>query len=248
MSATVGTYQNDRPSLYNQGLFEQSSVQKHPIGTRRPLEDGRVFVYAKAGSSNLAAGKLCVAPTIVLNHVNQTIGQNASVGDKVVYVNLGATALTKNQYKDGFLVIHDANGEGHQYKIRGHNAADASATDVPIYLYDAIRSALVADTSEYSLIKHPYDGVVISATDQADLAVGVPPIDVTAGYYFWIQTWGPCPCLADEALSVGRALTIGTGTAGALEVLDAVGEQQVAIANQAGVDTEYRQVFLTIQP
>jgi len=244
---TVGNFQNDRPSLYNQGLFEESSTAKHPIGTRRPLEDGRVFVYAKAGSGALSAGKLCVAPTIVANHVNQSIGAAAAVGDKTVYVDLGATAMTKNQYAEGYLIINDAAGEGHLYKIRANDAGDASASSVKVELYDAIRDALTT-SSEYTLMKHPYDSVVVSATDQADTPVGVPPIDVTAGHYFWIQTWGCHPLLADETLAIGKALTIGSSTAGSAEVVDAVAEPLVGYAIQAGVDTEYRMVFLTIQP
>ena len=246
MTATVGTYQDDRPSLYNQGLFEESSTQKHPIGTRRPLEDGRVFVYAKNGSAALAAGKLCVAATVVANHVNISVAAAAAIGDKTVTVTLGATAATADQYKDGFMVVNDATGEGHQYKIRGHAAADASGS-LEVNLYDGIRVALTT-SSEVSLLKHPYDSVVISATDQADLAVGIPPIAVTADYYFWIQTWGPCPALADETLTIGKLITIGTGVAGAVELYDAAAEQIVGVACQAGVDTEYRQVFLKIQP
>jgi len=246
MPFTLGTYQDDRPSLYNQGLFEQSMTAKHSIGTRRPLEDGRVFVYAKAGTANLNAGQLCVASSIVDDHVDINIKKAASVGDKAVTVTLGNTSVSLNQYKGGFLIINNSDGKGYQYKIRDHAAADASG-DLEIKLYDAIKVALTT-SSKACLIKHPYDSVVISATDQLDLATGVPPVNVTAGYYFWLQTWGPCSCLADETLAIGNTLTIGTGTAGAVEVKDAISEQRVAIANQAGVDGEYRQIFLTIQP
>ena len=100
--------------------------------------------------------------------------------------------------------------------------------------------ALVGDTSEASLDKSPYDDVVVSATDQGDLAVGIPNVSVTAAYYGWVQTKGPCAALADETLAIGSMLTIGTGVAGALEVKDGVGEQAVAVASVAGVDTEYR--------
>ena len=248
MTATVGTFQEAPNQLFNQSLFEESSTQKHKIGTVRRLSDGRTFVYAKNGSSALSAGKLCVAATIVANHVNQVVGDDAAIGDRVVKVDLGATALTANQYQDGYLIINDATGEGHTYKVRGHAAANASDTSVPIYLYDGLLVALTADTSEYSLMKHPYDSVVVSVTDQADMPVGIPPIAVTADYYFWIQTWGCCSALADETLAVGRALTTGTGVAGALEVVDSVGEPLVGDAIQAGVNTEYRMVFLTIQP
>ena len=38
-----GDFVEERPSLYVQGLFEQSSTKKHRLGTIRALEDGRVF-------------------------------------------------------------------------------------------------------------------------------------------------------------------------------------------------------------
>ena len=244
----LGTYQETTPQLFNQGLFEESSTQKHKLGTARRLEDGRTFVYSRAGAVALASGKLCVAATLAANHVNQSVGDAAAIGDRVVKVDLGATALTEDQYKEGFLSINDATGEAHQYKVSGHAAADASATSVSINLYDSVMVALVADTSEYSLLKHPYDGAVISVTDQADMPIGIPQIAVTANYYFWMQTWGACPAFADETLTVGKALTTGTGVAGTVEVVDAVAEPLVGYAIQAGVDTEYRQIFLKIQP
>ena len=49
-----------------------------------------------------------------------------------------------------------------------------------------------------------------------------------------------------EAAAAGNALTIGSSTAGSVEVLDAISEQQIGVAVAALVDTEYRVTKLTI--
>ena len=253
----MGIYQMDHPGVFAQGLFEAVATAKHEVGTVRRLNDGRTYVYAKNGSASvaLAAGKLCVAATVVANHVNQVVGDAAAIGDTTISVDIGATALTENQYAGGYLAVNDATGEGHMYKVGGHPAADASDTSISIAILDEVRVALVADTSEYSLHRHPYDSVAISATDQADMPVGIPPFEIPASYYFWLQTGGPINALADATIAVGKSLTIGTGTAGAVQAIvlteatpNTGGDQPViGVALQAGVDTEYRMIDLTIK-
>ena len=51
-----GGYAETPNTFWRQGLFEESSTQKHRIGAVRALDDGRVFAYAKAGAT-LAAGE-----------------------------------------------------------------------------------------------------------------------------------------------------------------------------------------------
>ncbi len=215
------------------------------LGTLVQTPDGRKFRYARAGASNLAAGKLVVAATQVADHTDLSVAA-AAIGDTQVTVTLGSTGVTADQYANGFLIVNDGTAEGTIYTIASHPAADASAT-VVVNLSQPLAAALAASgTSQVSLVKNTYADVVISATDQADLAVGVPPVAVTAGYYFFCATGGDAAVLGDEAVTAGLAVTIGTGVAGAVEALDAAGEQQLGIAKQALVDTEYQTVFLTL--
>jgi len=222
---------------------ETGADQLHPLGTIGFTLDNRKYVYGKAGATELAPGKLVVTADAVANHTNRGVAA-AAAGATQVTVTLGATAATANQYAEGFLVINDAAGEGIAYKIASHPAADASAT-LTVTLEDALQVALTT-ASEVSLVYNTYDNVVISATDQADMAVGVPNVTVTGGYYAWFQVAGRCAVLADEAVNRGLALTIGSSTAGAEEALDGAGEPQIGVAVDALVDTEYRAVELTI--
>lgn len=226
-----------------QDVYEEDVIKRGMLGMVRRV-GGRTFVYAKAGGTALGIGMLGVQPTPVANHQNVAAFVAVVVGANTVTVTLGATLASLNQYEDGYLVISDAAGEGTAYKIRRNPAADSSAT-LELSLYDKVHTALTTN-SECCLIPNPYNGLVISVTDQADVPGGVPIIGVTAAYYFWCQTGGICPVLADENVAQGLALTIGTSVAGAVEAADGAGEPVIGSAYIALVDTEYRPAYLTI--
>lgn len=221
------------------GIYEQKSTMPEGLylGHELKFTDGRVFRLCKNGAANLASGKLVIRPDDVANHLSMT-PTAAAIGLKKVTVTLGATAATANQYKDGYLKLET----GTQYKVKSHPAADASAT-LELTLYDGLWEA-IAGTETCDLVANIYTGTVISATDQADLPLGVPMIDVTAAYYYWLQTRGPAMALMDENAGRGDTMTIGTSVAGALEVQDLIAEPIVGHMIQAGVDTEFSQIFL----
>lgn len=236
-------YWENRCAPIPQGIYEESSTSKGQLGTVRRV-GGRTFVYAKAGAAALGIGMVSVHPTPAANHQNVAVAVAAAVDADNVTVTLGATAATLNQYEDGYLVVSDATGEGTAYKIRSNPAADASAS-LKLTLYDRVHTALTT-SSECCLIPNPYNGTVIAVTDQADGCAGVPIIGITANYYYWSQTGGICPVLADENVTQGSLLTFGTSVAGAVEAQDAAGEHILGYAYIALVDTEYRPAFLTI--
>lgn len=207
---------------------------------------GKIFRYAKAGGTALSRGKLVVAPTVVANHVNLSFQTAPAVGDTTVLVTLGATAATADQYAGGQFVVQDGTGEGRSYRIQGNKAADSAGT-CTVYLDEAIDTAGALSEANVDLIANDYNGVVISAADQADRALGVPVVAIAASSYGWIQTGGYAAVLADEAVNPGIAVTIGSSTVGAVEALDGAGEQEVGIVGPTAlVDTEYKSVFLTL--
>lgn len=226
-----------------QDIFEEDATKRGMLGMVRRV-GGRTFVYSKAGGTALGIGMLAVQPTPVANHQNAAAYAAVVVGANTVTVTLGATLATLNQYEDGYLVISDVDGQGTAYKIRRNPAADSGAT-LELSLYDNVHTALTT-SSECCLIPNPYNGLVIAVTDQADVPGGVPIIGVTADYYFWCQTGGICPVLADEAVAQGLLLTTGSSVAGAVEAQDGAGEPIIGSAYIALVDTEYRPAYLTI--
>lgn len=239
----MGTFLTGSAALVANDPYTTTTTKEHELGRFGQTADGRGYRYARAGAVALDPGKLAVAATVVANHVNLACAA-AAVGANTVTVTLGATAVSENDYADGWLCINDVDGEGIAYRITGHPAANASATLV-VTLAQPIQVALTAN-SEASLHRNRFDDVVISVTDQADTPVGIPNVSVAIDRYFWLQTKGECAALADETLAAGVALTTGTGVAGAVEALDAAGEPEIGTAIQAGVDTEYRLISLSL--
>jgi hypothetical protein len=231
-----------RLSLTNQDARKLSSTRLHQIGSIAETADGRVYRYSRAAAVALDAGKLNINADLIANHTNCAVAAAVAVGATEVTATLGATAATLDQYRDGLLVVNDATGEGINYLINGNMAADSAGT-IRVTLDEPIAVALTT-SSEVTLKYNTYDNVIISIADQADQPVGVNNIAVTASYYCWLQTRGECAVLADEAVTKGAILTIGSSTVGAVEAVDAVAEPVVGVASEALVDTEYRSAFL----
>lgn len=230
--------------LFEHDIHTIDVAPQHAPGTLGLTVDGRAYRYSVAGGVDLSPGKIVVAPTIVANHENNTVAVAAAVGATSVTVTLGATATTLNYYADGYMVVNDVDGEGIAYKISGH-PANAGSASLVVTLSESIRVALTT-SSQVTLLSNPWKNVLISIADQADMCVGVPNVAITAAYGGWVQTKGVCSALADETLTIGQALTTGSSTVGAFELADLIGEPTYAIAIQAGVDTEYRAVYLMI--
>ena len=220
------------------------------LGQPKRLDDGRSFRLAKAGAVALAAGKLVGSPLDFTEREN-TITVAAAIGaTQVTYTAVGT--LVANQFADGFLVVADHTGKGLQYKIASHPAIAAAATGI-ITLADPIVTALDL-TSDVILLPSLFTGLILNP-DVVLKTVGVPPIPVTALYYFWVQTWGTAPILCGDSL--GNAATerviypaTSTGevlaTAGGIAGTEPVG---VMIADSSDVvDTEYFPFFLQLFP
>ena len=233
-----------------QGIYEENSVQQYPLGFRVPLSDGRVFHYAENASSTLAPGKLIGSPLTFGERENTITVAAPQFATQVTYTAAGT--ITSNQYQDGFLCVADGAGEGMQYKIKSHPAIASAATGI-ITLYDGIITALDT-TSDVILIPSLYKDVLLNP-DVVLKTLGVPPIPVTADYFFWTQTWGQAMVLCGDSL--GNAATErwcvpagATGeflsTAGGVPGTETIGYQ---IGDSSDVvDTEYFPIYLTIAP
>lgn len=233
-----------RQSLVAIDVFETSATKQHILGTKYEDENGDIWRYVKAGASALDPGKLVVNADSDADGTNITVARTYTAGADSIVVDF-AGAVAADAFADGTLTVSDATGEGVLVHVNG-NTSTSGAAEATISLKEPIPVALTIDVSEVTLQKSPWDSVVISATDQADMPVGVPQVSIAASEYGWVKTRGSVAVWADEAVTKGLALTIGTGTAGQVEALDAAGEFQIGIAQMALVDTEYRQAFLTI--
>lgn len=232
-------------SLVAINTFETNSTKQHRLGFKYEDEFNHIWRYVKAGASALDPGKLVVNADSDTDGTNITVARTYTANQTTQIVVDAGGAVAADAFADGSFTVSDATGEGVSIPIVG-NTATSGAAEMTVSLARPVPVALTIDVSEVTLQKSPWDSVVISATDQADMPVGVPQVSIAASEYGWVKTRGTVAVWADEAVTKGQALTIGTGTAGQVEAQDAAGEPQIGIAQMALVDTEYRQAFLTI--
>lgn len=234
------------PASFSGNIRSNSDVQLHDLGAKVVANDGREWRYCKAGGSALVAGKVYDAPAIVANHTNISVASAAAVGATQVTVTLGATAATANQYAGGVMVVNDVDGEGNTYTIKSHPAASGGASLV-LTLEDE-EPILVALTtnSQVTLVANQYNGVVIHATTEASVPVGVATYPITASYFGWIQTRGVVSCLCNATTTLGDSVAASdTTNAGGYEVGDGI-LPVIGYAVAAGVATEYNPIFLEL--
>jgi hypothetical protein len=229
---------------FAQPLFTQSAKQMEDLDTIRVESDGRTYAYALAGASALAVGKLTQTAVASDNAHNEALSasQSAAIGAMTLTMTFGG-AITASFFKDGYLWVNDATGEGNMYRVADHPAGTA---DVVVSLKEPIRVALVASTSEVSLIQNRQALVVIAPTTLTGSPIGVPPIAVTAGYYFWNQVKGPAAMLTAGTAVIGNMVCPLT-TAGAIApcaTTDVIGS--VGTVLRVNATTEYSLVNLAI--
>jgi len=243
---TIGPYQ---------GIFETSTTQKHKLGEKLQLYDGRVFYYAKA-SEALSKSKLATFKSTI--NAEDTVTVAHAIGVNKVKVT-AAAAISANQFAEGYLVVDEGTGAGDVYKIKGHPAISSGSVG-EIELYDGLRTAWATADTDVILYQNPFSEIQEANTDGIELPAGVPLVDVSANEYFWLQTWGWAAVLIDGTagalgnLETERLLTI-SGTAGAVDVYTATGRGAGSpIVGQALMDAadyedaKYQLILLQIMP
>lgn len=243
-------------ALVANGTFQSSTnaALATLVGTKWDLSDGREVMLVKAASgTTVAAGKLYQDAAIVANHQNiavtayQAYSANGNVPAKVT-VTLGATAATANQYAGGFVVVNDANGEGQTLRIASHPAADSSGS-LAITLEEGGTTALTT-SSEVCLIPPHGKDIIIMPTTVTGAAAGVGLYTIAAEAYGFVVTKGITSGLAQGAIVVGTPISPSTSVAGAFAqtpyATNLVTGAILGYANQAGVDTEYRSVYVNL--
>lgn len=205
---------------FSQGIFQQSSSKKEELGRLR-VEDEKMYRYARAGATALGAGVFTVGEAIAAAHQNEAILAAEAIGTKTLTVTVTAgTAIDENELQGGEFLINDATGEGHTYVIESNTAITTATTEVNLTLKRGLKVALDT-TSEFTLIRNPMWGAIVSTTLTLPL-IGVTPIAVTADYYFWAQRVGNCSVLNDSTTMVtGQNIEQGAGTSGGMTLATA---------------------------
>ena len=244
MGASSNMYKEDKVGLGiikpAQGIYSVSVNQMAEIGHKIIVGD-RVFRYSYSGGDALVAGTLVKSAQLPAE-VNKSITA-ASAGGYEVTV---ATSAAQLYLAGGYMVTNAttaAHGAGQCYRIKSSKANGTVTTSTDLVLYDPLETAVTA-TTKVEVYGSPYYDLDISAT-VTDQISGVPPIPVTANYYFWLQTWGPASVLVGDTTAAGDLLVPHT-TDGSVCPASVFTSNIVGFALTAGTVGEYNGAFLRI--
>jgi hypothetical protein len=236
-----------RINAWAQGLYDVSSTKLHTLGAIRETEDGRRFRYGKAGAT-MVAGGATQAAAATANHVaqQQTSGAANAAGATSVTVYVGATAVTANQYDDGYLVVYRAGSgtAGLYYPIASHTTSSAGSETITVTLKEPLKLATYTD-DYFSLFCNPWSAVAVG-TEVAVFPTGMAMYAASSGQYLWFQTGGFCTQKGGDTAAVGMMMTTGTTDYTTLAMAAYTSPQIGAIYSTAAVSGYFTPIFLTI--
>jgi len=214
----------------------------------------REFIYVKTGEAVTAGLLLMQQVGDTADDLDLTTSAAISAGDTTCTLATSLT-LTKDQYKDGWLILNDEGEEGHMYRIKGNTAVSSAAGAViTIDEEDGFHAAISAGASniELGLMANPYSAVEIwdqNAIEGAPL--GWSCVDIASGSYGWICVAGPTLAKISGTPDEGMPLVASPSADGCVEVLDSDADTKGAIVaymgNSTGVSGEYALVMTNIR-
>lgn len=210
--------------------------------------DHRVFRYAVAGAATLNPGKLALAPVPKVNHHNNTAIASLS-GTYTPTFTIGNTAVVAGEYNEGYVMVNVTPDVGRSYKISNLGAVTGSGTANPTLFEPLVTTWSTA--TRVTLVHNTHSNTV-EAASATRRAAGVTMVAATTGSYYFALTRGVAPVLADGAIALGSRFAASGSVAGAVAIDS--GTYATALATVplgsaailAGVDTEYRPMFLTL--
>ena len=226
-----------------------TTAQKQKLGTRMQIFD-REFVYCQAGEA-ITAGKLVMGAARTAGHQVDLAVSAASAGSTTVTLS-GSLTVTKDQYKDGWIIFNDVEEEGHMYRIKS-NTAVSSATGCVITLDEEDGLVVAITTSQQvGLYESPYKEVEAHDANDVDHApLGWTCVDIADESYGGLCVKGFTTALVDGTPAAGVPLIASNGVDGAVEVYDEDGTVNLSFVGYmgpiAGVAGEYGLIKANIE-
>lgn len=208
-------------NILSQDIFTESQYQLHPLGALGVDKYGNRYRYAQAGAAALVTGNLLQEPAEDTNFRSMNVAATAAIGVEEVEVDLGGTATTANMFDEGHLVVESSTGIGQQFRIVRHDVQSTTTGECTFYIDRGLAIGITLDTSQVSVRKNAYDGVIQTpATTQTGRVVGVALYAMTASYFGWIGSGGDFAVLMDAGTNTAndaQNLIPSVGTAGSAE-------------------------------
>ena len=204
---------------------DETSSQKHKLGTRGVTSDGRVFYYAENSGTAIDHGGYLVDGIAAVAAHDMDLAATATSAGATSFTSGTSLTVTKDQYKDGYVYFNDGPGQGETYKVKS-NTAVSSATGLSVTIDDEDGVATALTTSSlFGLMYSPYKDIKIIDGDgtMTTGVIGVTCMPVTADYFCWIQTSGPASVRLGAQVGIvgdGIAVSQASGESGEAERTD----------------------------
>ena len=206
-------------------VWNETQYQQHPLGAKGEDEFGNRYRYVQAGAVALVTGHLLQEAAENTNYRSMVCQAAVAIGDTMIPVTLGGTAVTSNQFEGGHIFVESSTGIGQQFRIVSHDVQTSTTGTCKFYVDRPVKIALTT-SSQISVRKNAYDGVIDHPTTPTGGAVGVALYAMTIDYYGWIQSGGDVPVLFDTGTNTSTEVTQlvpSAAVAGSVKPLGTVG-------------------------
>ena len=184
--------------LISQEIFTESEFQAHPLGAKGQDKFGNTYRYVQNGGVALTTGNLLQEAAEDTNFRSMVVNTTGAIGSDEVEVTLGGTAVTANMFDEGSLVIESSTGIGQVFRIKRHDVQTSTTGSCTFVLDRPLKIATVAASSQASVRKNSYDGVIAFPVTPTGAPVGIALYAMTIGYFGWIQSGGDAVALFDN--------------------------------------------------
>lgn len=224
----------------NGAQFVVGTSKTSPLGTAMYFADGRKFRFGKAAGTAIATGKLCQQTLNDANFDELVVPTARAVGDTTVTLTTGATAVTKDQLVDGWIVVEDDAGEGYLYSVASNDAAATTAT-LTIRLNEPLQVAWTTSTT-VGIFQSPFAAAIIHPSPATAMLIGTTPRAVPASNFAWFGVAGPQICLVEGTTVINERVIDSASADGAVAptASTAAGEENyVAVTMEVTATTEH---------
>lgn len=181
----------------NNGLYKQTSDQKFHYGKRIITFDGRIFKYGGSKTA-LLSGFGAANYTSAANIIGAVLPAAVAVSDRIVTVTIasgdgyaGDGVVAKNELVGAYVVMGHGESLVQNRVIVANDAVASGGGTTKITLDGAIEQIMTASSSYCEIQLNPYKYLGKGALEY-NAFMCVPSQNVTSGYNFFGQTWGPC--------------------------------------------------------
>ena len=235
--------------------YEVHKEQLYPFGQVCELPAGQIFRFGRMGSTIGVATKTYQSKITTTQFDTLAVQTQAEVDDTTLKMTIGTTTITENEFAEGTVVVESAAALGHIYPIKSNDGDITSGNTLTATFADGISIQSQLTTShKVTLLRNPWLDVVIAASVQTAMVIGIPQVIVEIAHHGWFQTHGFASVLADGSDQiVGKPVRVSETADGSVAFMDMDEASNVAdgglvgIALQVGVTGDFMGVFLKIE-